>query len=70
MFYIDTVSQNSLDSTSNASRLRSFTRQTGVETLKNDSIGIGLKINFRKFTHLYINPPVQDSSKAPPNTHT
>lgn len=49
MFYIDTVSQNSLDSISNASRFRSsFTRQTGVETSKNDSIGIGLRINFRK----------------------
>lgn len=55
MFYIDTVSQNSLDSTSNASRLRSFTRQT----LKNDSIGIGLRINFRKYY-----PPVHQSSRA------
>lgn len=59
MFYIDTVSQNSLDSTSNASRLRSFTRQTGVETSKNDSIGIGLRINFRKYY-----PPVHQSSRA------
>lgn len=60
MFYIDTISQNSLDSTSNASRLRSsFTRQTGVETSKNDSIGIGLRINFRKYY-----PPVHQSSRA------
>lgn len=63
MFYIDTVSQNSLDSTSNASRLRSsFTRQTGVETklrkiIRSES---DWELIFEKEYY----PPVHQSSRA------